>query len=59
MITRKEATLESPSSHDEDDDGCQVLLVDHAEERSELTFQLQIPEYVLSLSNFPYLIYKC
>ncbi|KAH0980367.1 hypothetical protein GBA52_007544 [Prunus armeniaca] len=32
MITRKEAILESPSSHDEDDDGRQVLLVDHAEE---------------------------
>ncbi|CAL2241496.1 unnamed protein product [Prunus armeniaca] len=46
MITRKEAILESPSSHDEDDDGRQVLLVDHAEERSELTFQLQIPDLV-------------
>ncbi|KAI5345419.1 hypothetical protein L3X38_013296 [Prunus dulcis] len=46
MIERKEAILESPSSHDEDDDGCQVLHVDHAEERSELTFQLQIPDLV-------------
>ncbi|CAL9006995.1 unnamed protein product [Prunus brigantina] len=46
MITRKEAILESPSSHDEDDDGRQVLLVDHEEERSELTFQLQIPDLV-------------
>ncbi|XP_021828880.1 uncharacterized protein LOC110769252 [Prunus avium] len=46
MIMRKEAILESPSSHDEDDDGRQVLLVDHEEEKSELTFQLQIPNLV-------------